>query len=199
MPQPSSGLILILFAFLASIPASESNGQQWNSIANHGVVIQDQPASGNSTILPTAPGEVVVWSNESTVLSDIEEGSIVVYPEDYSGRTSVTPWYTSRRPTLVRETPNSDQWKTIQPAHPNLHTNYGQFPIPQQNTTVWVPRTSERMRPTMNERTMRMRPSIPQGNNNGYQANQPQRTTLFPRLMELERRKNAWLREQFGS
>ena len=169
---------LVLFLLFLQSPAF---GQQWHSLENQGIVVEEMQTNAPTSNLPTSPGEVIVWSNESAVVAELqrEYGSLTqsdsyVLNQGASGITSDTieQRYTSQRPILYMDTAEGQTWSTRSGNAPMPITSSQPF-----NTQPHAhPHTQPHAQPHMH------RP-----------------TGVLPWLREMEYRKNLWLQRTFGS
>ena len=169
--------LLLSLLFLQS-PAF---GQQWHSLENQGIVVEETQTNAPTSNLPTSPGEVIVWSNESAVLAELQrEYGSVTQSDSYvlnQGASGITPStieqrYTSQRPILYMDTAEAQTWSTRSGNAPMPFTRSG--PIDTQPHAH--PRTQPHAHPHVH------RP-----------------TGVLPWLREIEHRKNLWLQRTFGS
>lgn len=170
-----------LFVSIFTLPLS-AFGQQWHSLENQGMVVEETPPQAAISDLPASPDEVIVWSNEAAVLAELRQQYGSVTPSDSyvmpRGNTSesstIEQRYTSRRPVLYMDTADASQWST---------RNHASRPIEPH-----APITS---RAPFN--TSRPIAVGPQGLPHNHQP-----TGVLPWIRELEYRKNLWLRRRFG-
>lgn len=146
--------------------------ENWHSVAAHGMVVEDNAPSSRESFLPTSQGEVILWSNEASVMRELERENAIVYRSDAAFQSSditaansffAEQRYSSRRPVLYMNSPNSKSWSTASP-NPHQHVDRILYSRPTMSSGTWI-------------------------------DNRP--TGLIPLLMDFEYRKNLWLRRTF--
>ena len=169
--------LLLSLLFLQS-PAF---GQQWHSLENQGIVVEEIQANSPTSNLPTSPGEVIVWSNESAVLAELQrEYGSVTQSDSYvlnEGASGITPStieqrYTSQRPILYMDTAESETWST--------RSGNAPMPFTRSGSINAQPHTHQHTQPHAQPHVHRP-------------------TGVLPWLREMEYRKNLWLQRTFGS
>jgi hypothetical protein len=183
--------LLIIFTFLGS--QLSITAQEWHSIATHGIIVEETTKSQNTQFLPTSPGEVVIWSDEASVIRELQRDHGVVYPTDtfsisQSPANGKGVWmeqrYTSRRPILYMDSGNEDRWSSYnsgshQPINPSWFQQGSNHPVPTEQVTV-------------QSHESQYSPMV------ANRASNIMEIGVIPWMMQLEQRKNAWLSRRFG-
>lgn len=163
---------LLVRVLLACLPGS-AFAQEWHSVAPHGIVVENLASPQNESYLPTSPGEVIIWSNEESVIRQLETEYGTIYDSEITGFVNrqlapkiplVEQRYSSGRPVLYMDSPQSTEWSSLS----------------AKSQRAWRPST---VQPTVMPR-MTWSSERPSG--------------LVPWLADLEQRKNLWLRRTFG-
>ena len=129
-------LTLISLTLLSNYAQS----QDWHSVANHGVVIEQFNQTSGSSFLPTSPGEVVIWSDEGNVIRELEREHAVVYPSFSSGH-----WYPNQEPLHYLQSGETQRWTSLMPgttptaAHAHHHTQNTRVQSVQPLLRTWFP------------------------------------------------------------
>ena len=181
---------LLVNVLLACLPGS-AFAQEWHSVAPHGIVVENLASPQNESHLPTSPGEVIIWSNEESVIRQLETEYGTIYDSEITGFVNqqlapkiplVEQRYSSGRPVLYMDSPQSTEWSSLS----------------AKSQPTWRPSTVQRsLRPGTVQRTLR--PSTVQLTVMPRMTWSSERPSgLVPWLADLEQRKNLWLRRTFG-
>lgn len=212
---PLAAFPLFVLIFLSS-PPQQSHGQQWHGISPNGMVLEQENSSTEINYLPTLPGEVIVWTNEPDVLTELQQEHGNLFVEEYSSGRSVI----NGNSALYMHSAESKQWSsqppgmvstTVPPSYnsnehyrENLMQRFARSLDPRSaNTPLFA--SEPTMTPTRRYRAAMMgaeggvvfeRTAPGHGTTHTHHRHQPK--GLIPWIAELEHRKNAWLRQTFG-
>ncbi|MEC8475243.1 MAG: hypothetical protein VXZ38_11365 [Planctomycetota bacterium] len=212
---PLAAFPLFMLIFLSSKP-EQSQGQQWHGISPTGMVLEQENSSTEIDYLPTLPGEVIVWTNEPDVLSELQQAYGSLYVEKYSSGRPVI----DGNAALYMHSAESRQWSS-QP--PGMVSNTAPFSytsnkyyrenlmqrfvrsldLQSPNTPLFGKALS--VTPTRRYRAAMIsaegevlldRTAPSHRTMHTHHHHQP--NGFIPWIAELEHRKNAWLRQTFG-